>query len=164
VFGWINILGDGGVLNKMLLFLRVTDSPIPLLFNETGIIIGLVEWSIPYATLTLVGSINSVDVSLEQAAQNLGATEWQTFLRITLPLTSHGIMASGILCFVLSTSAFIFPMLLGGGRVHLLAAQVYESMLFSFNYPFASATAVIILLIVFSLTYFASKALKAKVW
>lgn len=153
LYGWIGILGENGVINSSLISLGIVSSPLPILFTDRAVIIGLADFAIPYAVLILASSISNIDASLEQAAQNLGATQWQTFLRITLPLTAPGLVAALVLSFAQAVSAFITPLLLGGGRVPMLATQVYDSMIYSVNYPFASATVVVILAVILLITY-----------
>jgi ABC-type spermidine/putrescine transport system permease subunit I len=138
LYGWLVILGRTGPLNSLVLLLHVSRQPIPLLYTNSAVLVGLAGYAVPYSVLVLAGSINSVDQSLEQAAQNLGATAWQALLRVTLPLTYPGVLASMVLTFALSVSAVLTPLMLGGGRVPMLATQVYDSMLNSVNYPFAS--------------------------
>jgi ABC-type spermidine/putrescine transport system permease subunit I len=163
LYGWLGILGRGGPLNAALMQLGLISEPIPFLYGTGAVVIGLADFAIPYAALILVSSINNLDESLEEASQNLGATRWQTLVRVTLPLTFPALLAALILSFVLSTSAVLVPTVLGGGRVPMLGTLVYSSMLESFNYPFASASLIIMLLAIFGLTFAAGRALKTRV-
>lgn len=146
LYGWINILGSQGLIHSALLSVGVESDPI--LFTRTAVVIGLADFAIPFTILTLAGSLNYIHPDIEAAAKNLGATGWQTFLRVTLRLMTPGIVTAFILAFVQSVSAVITPLLLGGGRVPVLATQVYSSMIISVNYPFASATVLIIVIVV----------------
>jgi ABC-type spermidine/putrescine transport system permease subunit I len=136
--------------------------PIPILFTPPAVIIGLADFGIPYAVLSLVGSIGNLELSLEQASQNLGATRWQTFLRVSLPLTFPGLLAALVLTFALNVSAVLTPILLGGSRVPTMATQIYTSMVETLNYPFASASIVILLVTVFVLTVGTGRALRVR--
>jgi spermidine/putrescine transport system permease protein len=162
LYGWLGILARGGPLNGLLSALGLAGQPISFLFTPTAVIIGLADFGIPYAVLTLIGSINNLDPSLEQASQNLGATRWQTFLRVTLPLTFPGLLAALILTFALNVSAVLTPIVLGGSRVPTMATQIYTSMVQTLNYPFASAAVVILLVTVFVLTAATGRALRVR--
>jgi putative spermidine/putrescine transport system permease protein len=150
LYGWMSILGSQGIINDGLAALGIAAAP--LLFTESAVIIGLADFSIPFAVLTLAGSISYLDSDLERAAKNLGATGFQTFTRVTLRLMLPGLATAFVLSFVQSVSAVVTPLLLGGGRVPMLATQVYNSMIVSVNYPFASAIVLIIVIVVGSLT------------
>lgn len=163
LYGWLFILGRNGPLNAVLSLLKLTSQPITLLYTDIAVVIGLSSHAIPFAVLLLAGSINNVDESLEQASQNLGATWAQTLLRVTMPLTFPGVLAALVLGFALSVSAVVTPLILGGGRVPMLATQVYESIVDVVNYPFASASVIVILISVLSLTYLTRRALTARV-
>lgn len=163
LYGWIFVLARGGLLNVVLTSLGVITRPIAMLNTPTAVVIGLSSYAIPFAVLVLASAINNIDESLEQAAQNLGATEWQTLLRVSLPLSFPGVVAALVLAFALSVSAVITPLVLGGGRVLTLATQVYDAMENVVNYPFASATVVIILVAVLSLTFVTGRVLAARV-
>lgn len=163
LYGWLFILGRNGPLNALLSLLRLTSHPITLLYTDTAVVIGLASHAIPFAVLVLAGSINNVDESLEQASQNLGATWSQTLFRVTMPLTFPGVLAALVLGFALSVSAVVTPLILGGGRVPMLATQVYESILDVVNYPFASASVIVILVTVLSLMYLTGRALTSRV-
>lgn len=160
LYGWISILGSQGPLVGGLSTFGI---PVePLLFTEAAVIIGLADFSVPFAVLTLAGSISYLDPDLERAAKNLGAAGWQTFLRVTLRLTLPGIITAFVLSFVQSVSAVVTPLLLGGGRIPMLATQVYNSMIVSVNYPFASAIVMIIVLVVGGLMAILSRATRSQ--
>jgi ABC-type spermidine/putrescine transport system permease subunit I len=159
----LGILARGGLINEILGQLGLISRPISVLFTPVAVVIGLADFGIPYAVLILAGSINNLDRSLEQAAQNLGATRWETLLRVTLPLTFPGVLAALVLTFALNVSAVLTPLILGGTRVPTVATQVYDSMVTTLNYPFASASVVILLVAVFALTFATGRALKTRV-
>lgn len=162
LYGWLGILARGGPLNELLTNLGLISHPISMLFTPAAVMIGLVDFGIPYAVLTLIGSINNLDQSLEHASQNLGATNWQTFLRVTMPLTFPGLLAALVLTFALNVSAVLTPIVLGGSRVPTMATQIYDSMVTTLNYPFASATIVILLVSVFLLVLSTGGALRTR--
>ena len=144
-YGWLVILGNRGLLNGLMLALGLREQPLQMVFNHTGVFVALLHFVAPFFVLTLVGTVRNVPRSLEDAARNLGAGAWTAFRRVTLPLTLPGIVAGMTLCFGLGLSAFLFPLMLGGGRVRLMASFIYEEIFVSFNLPFAAATSAIFL-------------------
>ena len=144
-YGWLVILGNRGLLNGMMIALGLREQPVQMIFNHTGVFVALLHFVVPFFVLTLVGTVRNVPRSLEDAARNLGASAWTAFRRVTLPLTLPGIVAGMTLCFGLGLSAFLFPLMLGGGRVRLMANFIYDEIFTSFNLPFAAATSAIFL-------------------
>ena len=142
-YGWLVILGDRGVLPSMLRSVGI--APGRLMFNETGVMIGLTEILMPYMILALLAGFGRLDATLEDAAASLGAPPWTRFRRIVLPLTAPGILLGCLLAFVLAVSSFITPKLLGGGRVNLLATEIYDQAIVTLNWPVAAALSVVVL-------------------
>lgn len=149
-FGWMVILGDSGIINGLLRYLGLIDTPIPLMNNMLGVLIGLTEIEMPTMTLALMAGFSRLDATLEEAARTLGASPWRTLLRVTLPLSAPGIVIGCLITFVLVMSSFITPSLLGGGRVYVMATAIYQEALETLNWPLA-ATVSIILIAVFGI-------------
>jgi len=147
VFGWIAVLGERGLINGLLMTLGITSQPMRLLYNWTGVTIGLTESLFPYMVLALLAGFGRLDRNLEDAAMSLGARPWRTFVRITLPLSAPAIVLGWLICFILAMSAFVTPRLLGGGRVFVLATQVYEEAVETVNWPLAAALSVYMLVL-----------------
>ena len=144
-FAWMTVLGDRGVINTTLQALGLIEKPLPLMYNEFGVIVGLVHIYVPFMVLTLVGVIGRIDRSLEEAARGLGASRTRTFLEVTLPLSLPGIVAGSLLVFALAISAYVTPVLLGGNSVLTVPMLIYQQVSASFNLGFAGALGAVLL-------------------
>ena len=144
-YAWMVMLGRNGVVNRTLIGWGVIDSPLPLLNNLAGVLIGMVHVLLPYMILPVFNAVKNVDPNLVLAAEGLGAPRWRAFLRVTLPLTMHGVAAGVTLVFTLSLGFFITPALLGGGRVVMVANLIEEQVRELLNWAFAGALSAILL-------------------
>jgi putative spermidine/putrescine transport system permease protein len=155
-YAWTVVLGNRGLVNQVLQGLGLPR--LMLINNETGVLVSVLNFMLPFFVLTLFGAIRLIPASLEAAARNLGAGRMRVFLHVTLPLSLPGLAAATTLAFALSLSAFLFPQLLGGGRVQVMATLVYERILTSYDIPGAAALAVLFLLLVLVLLALAAAA------
>lgn len=146
-YGWIVLLAGNGVVNQTLRWLGLVDEPVKFMFTHTGVTIGLVHFALPVAILSLVGVIEAVDPTLEEAARGLGASARQTFLRVTLPLTLPGIAAGAMLVFSLTVAAFVTPALMGGPSLIVLSTLIYQQMTVTLEWGFGAAVATILLVV-----------------
>ena len=144
-YAWMVMLGRNGVVNRTLIGWGVIDSPLPLLNNLAGVLIGMVHVLLPYMILPVFNAVKKVDPNLVLAAEGLGAPRWRAFLRVTLPLTMNGVAAGVTLVFTLSLGFFITPALLGGGRVVMIANLIEEQVRELLNWTFAGALSAILL-------------------
>ncbi|HSV82226.1 MAG TPA: ABC transporter permease [Ramlibacter sp.] len=140
-FGWLAILGDKGLINSIAQAWGLATTPIRMVYNWTGVTVGMAEVILPYMILALLAGFGRLDRSLEEAARSLGCPPWRAFLRVTLPLSLPGIALSVGLGFVLSMSAYVTPKLLGGGRVFVLGTEIYEQATTNTNLPVAAVLA-----------------------
>ena len=158
-YGWIAILSDSGLVNNGLTALGL--APVRLMFNQVGVVIGLTEILMPYMILALLAGFGRLDPRVEEAASTLGAPPFTIFRRIILPLTLPGIALGCLLCFVLAVSSFITPKLLGGGRVFLLATEIYDQAIVTLNWPLAATLSLIVLGVFGGALLLYSRALRA---
>ncbi len=143
-YGWMLLLGDRGLINNALVDMGLIRNPLPLMYNEGGVYVGLVHVYLPFMVLSLIGSIQSIDPNLREAARSLGASRARSFLKITLPLSLPGIASGCILVFLLSVSSYVIPILLGGNKVMITPVLVIQTILEALNWPFGSALAFIL--------------------
>jgi spermidine/putrescine transport system permease protein len=142
---WINILGVSGAFNSALMAMGVISEPIQMLYNETTVILGLVHFLLPFMVLNVFVSLDGIDVTLEDAACSLGATRWQSFIEVTLPLSLPGLAAGGLLCFVLAAGTYITPLVLGGPTDAMFANLVFEAIITQLDWPLGSALSLMLL-------------------
>ncbi|MBV6636372.1 MAG: ABC transporter permease, partial [Mameliella sp.] len=144
---WINILGVSGALNTLLMSVGIIGEPLNMLYNETTVILGLVHFLLPFMVLNVFVSLDGIDTNLEDAANSLGATKWQSFIQVTLPLSLPGLAAGGLLCFVLGAGTYITPLVLGGPRDAMFANLVFEAIITQLNWPLGSALSLMLLVV-----------------
>jgi len=144
-YGWIALLADDGPVANAFSALGLTAPR--MMFNTTGVVIGLTEILMPYMILSLMAGFGRLDPRIEEAASTLGARPAQAFWRVIVPLTMPGIALGCLLCFVLAVSSFITPKLMGGGRVFLLATEIYDQAIVTLNWPLAAALSMLVLII-----------------
>jgi len=143
-FGWVVLLGDSGFANYILVGLHIVEHPIRLIYNVEGVTIALVHVMLPFAVFPMISVLNQTDPTLKEAANDLGANRWQTFRRVTWPLSLPGVLAGGQTTFVLAVSAFATPSILGGGRVLVLPRAIYEGIV-SRDWPLAAVMGIALL-------------------
>lgn len=121
-FAWVTLLRQQGLVNQGLQAAGLVDEPLRLVWNEFGIVVGMVHYMVPYAVLPMLASMREIDPRLLAAARGLGASRRAAFLRVFLPLSLPGLVAAGVLVFIFSLGFYITPAILGGGKT-LMAAE-----------------------------------------
>jgi len=144
-YAWSVILGRNGVINRVLLDSGVIEDPLRLLNNEIGVLIGMVHVLLPYMVFPIYAVMRRQDPTLLLASSGLGASGFQTFTRVFVPLTVPGILAGTTLVFVLSLGFFITPAILGGGKVMMIAVLIEQQVRGLSNWPFAAALSAVLL-------------------
>jgi len=146
-FSWIVLLANRGLVNNFLHDIGLIDQPVKLLYNYTGVIIGMTHIYLPFMVITLASVIRHIEKDYEDAAQTLGADKLTAFLKITLPLSMPGVIAGCLLVFLLSITAFVIPRLLGGVTVRIMSNLIYQQFMNTFNWPFGAAMGFILLVV-----------------
>jgi putative spermidine/putrescine transport system permease protein len=144
-FGWLVILGPGGMLSWVLQSLRIIDNQISLMHSEIGIVIAMVHVLLPFMVLSMLGSLKRIGSDLEEAGRVMGANFMRTIWHINLPLAMPGLVSGSLLVFALSISSFITPSLVGGVRLPMMAGSIYQQVTGSFDWGFAAALSVLLL-------------------
>jgi len=123
-FAWVTLLRRQGLVNQTLLEAGVIAEPLALVWNEFGIIVGMVHYMVPYAVLPMLASMREIDPRLLAAARGLGGSRLTVFRRVFLPLSLPGLVAAGVLVFIFSLGFYITPAILGGGRTLMVAEWI----------------------------------------
>ena len=147
LYGMMVLLGDNGLINGTLLRWHSLDKPLPLMYNVGGVIVGTVQITLPFMILSLLGIIRNISPSFEEAARSLGASRWQAFRSITLPLTMPGILAGMLLVFALSSSSYVVAALMGGWKVWVLPIHIFQQVTNSGRWQFGGAISTILFLL-----------------
>ena len=144
---WIHVLGTTGVVNTFLQRTGITNQPVKLLYNDVSIYMGLIHVLLPFMVLNIFVSLDSIDRNTVAAARTLGATPWQAFLDIVLPLSLPGLGAGCLLCFVLCSGTYITPLLLGGPGNFMFASLIFDSIIGQFDWPFGAVLSLLLLVL-----------------
>jgi putrescine transport system permease protein len=145
VYAWVNILQTDGLLNRVLQALHLIDAPVAWLASDTAIYIGIVYSYLPFMVLPLYATLEKMDLTLLEAAADLGAPPRTAFWRITFPLSLPGIGAGALLCFIPITGEFVIPDLLGGSDSLMIGQTLWTEFFSNKDWPVASALAVVLL-------------------
>jgi ABC-type spermidine/putrescine transport system permease subunit I len=161
VFGWVVILGNEGLVNQALRLLGAGEG-VRLLYTEGAVILGLTQQSMPFMVLPMMAAIERISPSLEEAAQNLGASWAQMFARVIVPLSMPGLVSGALLVFSVSMSAFITPALMGGRKVRMVGQQIYEEVLTAYDWPGAASLTIILSVLMLGLVGLALRATRRR--
>lgn len=146
-YGWIILLGPSGVLNTTLRETGLISRPILLLFNETGVLLGLIQTAIPLAVFPILSATRVISREYLEAASSLGAGNWRVFYDVILPLLKPGLVSAASIVFAYNASAFAVPLLLGGRRVQMLGVAIRDMISPLFNWSGAAAAGMVLIVI-----------------
>ncbi len=152
-YAWMFLLRDTGLINSMLLGMGVISEPLPLLYNDGAVVVGLIYGYLPFAILPLYSNLERLDKGLLEAAADLGAKPWQAMLHVVLPLTAPGMRAAGVLVFIPSLGAYLTPDLLGGGKSMMIGNLVQNQFTSARDWPFGSALSLALMAVVMLLLW-----------
>ena len=128
-FAWFVLLRREGLINTALLSTGVVDSPLSLIWNETGVMIGMVHYMLPFGILPIYANMRDIDQRCIAAARGLGATRGVAFRKVFLPLSMPGVVGAGVLVFIFSLGFFVTPAILGGGKTLMIAEYIKVQIL-----------------------------------
>ena len=146
-YAWTVILQDTGIINSILLGIGIIDEPLTLMRNFLGVVIGMVHILLPFMVLPLYAVMRRIDMDYMRAAANLGASPFEAFWRVFLPLSLPGVFAGVLLVFVIALGFYITPALLGSPKNIMLSELVVQQVQQLFNWGMGSAMAFILLIV-----------------
>ncbi|MBY0372897.1 MAG: ABC transporter permease [Bryobacteraceae bacterium] len=152
-YAWMFLLRDTGLINAALQAMGVISEPLPLLYNDGAVILGLVYGYLPFMVLPLYSNLERLDRSLLEAAADLGARPWTAFVRVIVPLCGPGIRAGSVLVFIPCLGAYLTPDLMGGGKTILLGNLVQNQFTTARDWPFGAAVSLGLMALVMVLLY-----------
>jgi len=144
IYAWMNILQRDGPLNEVLMALSIVKEPPAWLSTDTAIYVGIVYSYLPFMVLPLYATLEKLDESLVEAAADLGCPRWKIFWQVTLPLSSSGMLAGVLLCFIPIVGEFVIPDLLGGSQSPMIGQTIWMEFFGNKDWPAASAVAVVL--------------------
>lgn len=155
VYAWKMLLADSGVFNNIAIAAGLIAEPVKMMNTPFSLVLGMVYTYVPFMILPLYANLAKMDLRLLEAALDLGATPWQAFWRITVPLSKSGIIAGSMLVFIPCVGEFVIPELLGGPQTLMIGRVLWDEFFSNNDWPMAASVAVIlILLIIVPLAWF----------
>jgi putrescine transport system permease protein len=145
IYAWVNILQRDGLLNQVLLALRIVDESPVWLSSDTAVYIGIVYSYLPFMVLPIYATLEKMDETLIEAAADLGCPWWKAFWLVTLPLSLPGVIAGALLCFIPIVGEFVIPDLLGSSQTMMIGQTLWTEFFANKDWPVASAVAVVLL-------------------
>ncbi len=150
-YAWLFLLRDTGLINTALIAAGIIEQPLPLLYNDGAVLVGLVYGFLPFMVLPLYATLERIDRSLLEAAGDLGASPFQTLLRVIAPLSAPGMRAGAVLVFIPCLGAYLTPDLLGGSRSVMVGNLIQNQFTTARDWPFGAAVALALMALVMAL-------------
>jgi len=147
VYGWMIILRESGIINRVLIGLGIWKTPLEMLYNDASLMVGLVHTNLLFMLVPIIGVMDSLDNSLMEAGSNLGAGKLMIWWKIILPHCMTGIMSGSIIVFMLVTGSYITPALMGGKNSQWFTQQIYNQFIIAFNWNQGAAFGFLLLAI-----------------
>jgi len=152
-YAWMFLLRDTGLINTALQAIGIVHHPLPLLYNDGAVLLGLVYGYLPFMVLPIYATLERLDPALVEAAADLGARPFTALMRVIVPLSKAGIVAGSVLVFIPCLGAYLTPDLLGGGRTVLVGNLVQNQFTTARDWPFGSAASIVLMALVFALLW-----------
>jgi ABC-type spermidine/putrescine transport system permease subunit I len=146
-YSWVVLFQSQGVINSFLLSTHLTNAPLPLLYNEFAVMVGMVHVLLPYMILPIYSILKNMDRNLVRAARNLGANPLWVFIRVVFPLSLPGVMAGVMFVFILALGFYITPAILGGPRTLMISTLIDQQINQLMNWEFAATIAAVLLVV-----------------
>ena len=159
-YAWLVLLQKKGILNEFAMQIGLWDSPVKLVHNMTGTLIGMAHIMLPFLVLPLYGAMKKIDRDMMHAAANLGASPAKAFWQVYFPLSLSGMVAGSLIVFVLCLGFYVTPAVLGGGRVIMVSTQITSILENQFDWGAASALGVVLLFATFLVLYISARVFK----
>ena len=147
IYAWIGILSNEGFLNQMLMWTGITSEPLTILNTNVAVYIGIVYGYLPFMILPIYAALEKLDISLIEAAEDLGCSKIQAFWLVTFPLSRPGVIAGCFLVFIPALGEFVIPSILGGNETLMIGKTLYDEFFTNRDWPVASAVAVVLLVL-----------------
>lgn len=147
-YAWMFLLRDTGLINSALIAIGVIREPLPLLYNNGAVLVGLVYSYLPFVVLPLFATLERLDQSLIEASSDLGAKPWETMTRVVIPLCAPAFRAGAVLVFIPCLGAYLTPDLLGGGKTVMAGNLIQNQFTTARDWPFGSAVSLVLMAIV----------------
>ncbi len=144
-YAWLFLLRDTGLINTILQKLGITHAPLPLLYNDGAVLLGLVYGYLPFMVLPIYAILEKLDPALLEAAADLGARPFRTLLRVIMPLSKPGVIAGSILVFIPCLGAYLTPDLMGGGKSVMIGNLVQNQFTTARDWPFGAAASLVLM-------------------
>ncbi len=148
VYAWKGLLADQGVINRLMMTLGLIDEPIPMLYTNVSMLVGMTYVYLPFMILPLYANLVKMDFRLLEAAYDLGTSPFKAFWLVTVPLSKAGIIAGFMLVFIPCVGEFVIPSLLGGPENYMIGRVVWDEMFTANDWPKATALAVVMIAII----------------
>jgi putrescine transport system permease protein len=148
VYAWKMLLADNGVFNNIAMALGMLDQPIKMMNTPFSLTLGMVYTYLPFMVLPLYANLVKLDIRLLEAARDLGATPWQAFWRVTVPLSRNGIIAGALLVFIPCVGEYVIPELLGGPQTLMIGRVLWDEFFANNDWPMAASVAVVMVLLI----------------
>ena len=148
IYAWKGILANDGLLNHVLQSVGLTHAPLHMMNTQFSLLVGMVYAYLPFMILPLYATLVKMDVRFLEAAADLGSTPWQTFWRITVPLSKSGIIAGSMLVFIPCVGEYVIPELLGGPETLMIGHVLWDEFFTNNDWPMASAVTVMVILLI----------------